>query len=362
MSKLRCFWQWDRRRWRFLRHGCCIRRPSPVQLFATSWTVVCQAPLSRDSPGKNNGVGRHALLLGNFPTQGLNPHLQCPLHWQADSLLLSTWEALRYGWTSEHLPLTEVLGQTIPEDRPEPWPIDVLSQGTWGGLLPETRLLWGRAVRRPFPNLSSQRKSLLFLGGGRKRGEWQMGVSTYFYPGSREKVESWGMGAPLPSLTPHEEVLQEGLFVELGLRRKWEAVFPESGGKWKGSHHVTLQRAEKTPVWDSEAGVQILPNFSKVVRRCGNCLISLGLPSASIKHLSRAWWSEMMVEGLDWLSIILGDRNNWCHTPDMGDWGIHASGKLVAGPPSSTPFPAKSAQLTNLLQHQLCPRTSRVRI
>ena len=43
---------------------------------------------------------------------------------------------------------------------------------------------------------------------------------TYFYPGSGEKVESWGVGAPLPSLTPHEEVLQDGLFVELGLRRK----------------------------------------------------------------------------------------------------------------------------------------------
>jgi len=43
---------------------------------------------------------------------------------------------------------------------------------------------------------------------------------TYFYPGNGEKVESWGVGAPLPSLTPHEEVLQDGLFVELGLRRK----------------------------------------------------------------------------------------------------------------------------------------------
>ena len=29
-----------------------------------------------DSPGKNPGVGRHALLQGIFPTQGLNPDLQ----------------------------------------------------------------------------------------------------------------------------------------------------------------------------------------------------------------------------------------------------------------------------------------------
>ena len=29
-----------------------------------------------DSPGKNTGVGDHALLQGIFPTQGLNPGLQ----------------------------------------------------------------------------------------------------------------------------------------------------------------------------------------------------------------------------------------------------------------------------------------------
>ena len=28
-----------------------------------------------DSPGKNTGVGSHALLQGIFPTQGLNPYL-----------------------------------------------------------------------------------------------------------------------------------------------------------------------------------------------------------------------------------------------------------------------------------------------
>ena len=39
-----------------------------------------------DSPGKNTGVGCHALLQGIFPTQGLNP---CLLHWQKDSLPMS---------------------------------------------------------------------------------------------------------------------------------------------------------------------------------------------------------------------------------------------------------------------------------
>ena len=36
-----------------------------------------------DSPGKNTGVGCHAVLQEIFPTQVLNPRL---LHWQVDSL------------------------------------------------------------------------------------------------------------------------------------------------------------------------------------------------------------------------------------------------------------------------------------
>ena len=41
-----------------------------------------------DSPGKNTGVGCHALLQGIFQTQGSNPSLLCLLHWQAGSLPL----------------------------------------------------------------------------------------------------------------------------------------------------------------------------------------------------------------------------------------------------------------------------------
>ena len=41
-----------------------------------------------DSPGKNSGVGRHALLQGIFPAQGSNPHLLCLPHWQMGSLPL----------------------------------------------------------------------------------------------------------------------------------------------------------------------------------------------------------------------------------------------------------------------------------
>ena len=38
------------------------------------------------SPGKNTGVGCHALLQGIFPTKGLNPCLLCLLHWYVGSL------------------------------------------------------------------------------------------------------------------------------------------------------------------------------------------------------------------------------------------------------------------------------------
>ena len=42
-----------------------------------------------DSPGKNTGVGCHALPQGIFPTQGSNLSLLCLLHWQEGSLSLA---------------------------------------------------------------------------------------------------------------------------------------------------------------------------------------------------------------------------------------------------------------------------------
>ena len=51
-----------------------------------NWTH--QAPCPWDSPGKNTGMGCHALLQGNLPSPGSNPHLLCLLHWQSGSLPL----------------------------------------------------------------------------------------------------------------------------------------------------------------------------------------------------------------------------------------------------------------------------------
>ena len=49
------------------------------------------ASVHRDFPGKNTGVGCHALLQGIFPIQGSNLHLLCLLLWQAGSLPLGSF-------------------------------------------------------------------------------------------------------------------------------------------------------------------------------------------------------------------------------------------------------------------------------
>ena len=54
-----------------------------------------------DFPGKNTGVGCHALLQRIFPTQGSNPKSLMSPALQADSLLLSYWGSpcMRYAST-----------------------------------------------------------------------------------------------------------------------------------------------------------------------------------------------------------------------------------------------------------------------
>ena len=57
-----------------------------VQLFAISWTIVCQAPLSMEFSRQEYWSGLPFPSPGDLPTQRLNPGI---LHWQADSLSLS---------------------------------------------------------------------------------------------------------------------------------------------------------------------------------------------------------------------------------------------------------------------------------
>ena len=57
-----------------------------VQLFVTSWTVACQAPLSLGFPRQEYWNGLPGPPPGDLPDAGIEPSL---LHLQADSLPLS---------------------------------------------------------------------------------------------------------------------------------------------------------------------------------------------------------------------------------------------------------------------------------
>ena len=71
-----------------------LSRFSCVCLCATLWTEAVRLLCPWDSPGKNTGVGCHALLQGIFPTQGSNPHLFMPLALAGGFFTTSTiWEA-----------------------------------------------------------------------------------------------------------------------------------------------------------------------------------------------------------------------------------------------------------------------------
>ena len=78
--------------------------PACMQLCATLWMVAHQAPLSmgftKNPMDKNTGVGYHAHLQGIFPTQELNPHLLCVLHWQVGTLPLAPLGKPIPQWTS----------------------------------------------------------------------------------------------------------------------------------------------------------------------------------------------------------------------------------------------------------------------
>ena len=67
--------------------ACVLSHFSRVQLFATLWTVVLQVLCPWNSPGKNTGVGYHALLWGSsWPRSNLC--LLCLSHGRAGSLPL----------------------------------------------------------------------------------------------------------------------------------------------------------------------------------------------------------------------------------------------------------------------------------
>ena len=60
-----------------------------VQLFATLWTVACQAPLFMGFSRQEYWSWLPCPSLGDLPTQESNLCLSCLLHWQVGSLPLA---------------------------------------------------------------------------------------------------------------------------------------------------------------------------------------------------------------------------------------------------------------------------------
>ena len=83
-------------------HACVLSHFNRVWLFATPWTVVSSRLLRPwASPGKNTGVGCHALPQGIIPTQGSSPGLLRLLLWQVFFTTSTTRQA---PWTFWAIP------------------------------------------------------------------------------------------------------------------------------------------------------------------------------------------------------------------------------------------------------------------
>ena len=74
----------------------CVRalsRSAVSDSLRPLWMVAHQAPLSTDFPGENPGVCLPLPPPGDLPNPGTEPISPLPLALQANSFLLSTWEA-----------------------------------------------------------------------------------------------------------------------------------------------------------------------------------------------------------------------------------------------------------------------------
>ena len=67
---------------------CVLSCFSPVQLFATLWTVACQAPLFMGFSRQEYWSGLPCPSTGNFPHPGIKPRSPASSAFQADSLPL----------------------------------------------------------------------------------------------------------------------------------------------------------------------------------------------------------------------------------------------------------------------------------
>ena len=68
--------------------ACMLSRFSHVQLFATLWTVACQAPLSMEFSRQEYWSEQPCPSLGDLAHPGIESVSLTSLHWEASSLPL----------------------------------------------------------------------------------------------------------------------------------------------------------------------------------------------------------------------------------------------------------------------------------
>ena len=73
---------------------CAKLLKSCPTLFESNGCHPSGSSVHGDSPGKNTGVGCHALLQGIYPTQGSNPSLRSPALAGGFFTTSAIWEAL----------------------------------------------------------------------------------------------------------------------------------------------------------------------------------------------------------------------------------------------------------------------------
>ena len=93
---------------------CLVSQPCLILCDPMDCSLPCFS-VHGDSPGKNTGVGCHALLQGIFPTQGSNPgfphfrwilyhlnHQGSPRYWSGLSLLQGIFQTQESNWSHLH--------------------------------------------------------------------------------------------------------------------------------------------------------------------------------------------------------------------------------------------------------------------
>ena len=74
----------------------CVLSSSVMSDSATSWTIVCQAPLSRKFSRQEYGSGLPFPPLGNFPNPGIKPESLVSPALAGRFFTTATWEAQNF--------------------------------------------------------------------------------------------------------------------------------------------------------------------------------------------------------------------------------------------------------------------------